>query len=513
MKKPNLRSKRTSIADALPSPGIVESKQQEQQHFDRRVDDLERENEALKSEIEELKQKLSNGSPTSIDGLPKPKEDDDSEKFRALEEQVMELKKKLSGRSQLSAQKQNSSQKQKNGEAGISLQDEIQKLKAQKVQLLCKIKLESVHFRLSRASLEKEILQLKKEQRRNDYEMRKLLALNEKQKLVLQRKTEEASLATKRLKELLESPKTSGSKTRTSTGIQGIKLELKIEERVEEIRSEYERQMEEMADEVRKFEEEAEMLRQENFRCLLQDKEAECKVRDSELKDLKKEVASLSNLVNQLGVVRARVHTKKLDVDLVKSSVSATSSIDFMGTSESEHSGANNAGLGKSTPRLCCSCSKKSLCKTSKCECRAATGSCGIGCGCAISKCTNRAVLFIKMDNSPQQEVSQDSVHCSGSSETEKGVVISLLAATNNNCAPRRKPLHEIGNTQVNSSPIKPRQKMAGQKTATLVDFVDQSLSGPENIEGPKNAETTVVLDKPKRLTRTKRSAVSNKNV
>src|SRR4051794_6928174 len=91
-------------------------------------------------------------------------------------------------------------------------------------------------------------------------------------------------------------------------------------------------------------------------------------------------------------------------VNLVKSSVCAatTTSIDFLATSESEHSGANNAGSGKSVSQLCCSCSKKSLCKTSKCECRASMGSCGAGCGCAVSKCTNRAVHSVKVDNSPQ---------------------------------------------------------------------------------------------------------------
>ncbi|RRT57246.1 hypothetical protein B296_00029017 [Ensete ventricosum] len=62
-----------------------------------------------------------------------------------------------------------------------------------------------------KASREKEVLQLKKEGRRNEYEMHKLLALNQRQKMVmvLQRKTEEAALATKRLKELLEVKKPS----------------------------------------------------------------------------------------------------------------------------------------------------------------------------------------------------------------------------------------------------------------------------------------------------------------
>ncbi|KAL2947109.1 hypothetical protein AAZX31_20G052200 [Glycine max] len=51
--------------------------------------------------------------------------------------------------------------------------------------------------------------------------MRKLLALNQRQKMVLQRKTEEASLATKRLKELLESRKASSRETKAVGGGNG----------------------------------------------------------------------------------------------------------------------------------------------------------------------------------------------------------------------------------------------------------------------------------------------------
>ncbi|MCH92633.1 chromosome-associated kinesin KIF4-like [Trifolium medium] len=48
---------------------------------------------------------------------------------------------------------------------------------------------------------------MKKEGRRNEYERHKLEALNQRQKMVLHRKTEEATMATKRLKELLEARK------------------------------------------------------------------------------------------------------------------------------------------------------------------------------------------------------------------------------------------------------------------------------------------------------------------
>ncbi|PPR89108.1 hypothetical protein GOBAR_AA31572 [Gossypium barbadense] len=84
----------------------------------------------------------------------------------------------------------------------------LKSLEAQ-VQLQHRIKQEAEQFRQWKASREKELLQLRKEGRRNEYERHKLQALNQRQKMVLQRKTEEAAMATKRLKELLEARKSS----------------------------------------------------------------------------------------------------------------------------------------------------------------------------------------------------------------------------------------------------------------------------------------------------------------
>ncbi|XP_011016938.1 PREDICTED: chromosome-associated kinesin KIF4 [Populus euphratica] len=508
MKKGNRRSKRSSIADSS-SPSKDESDQPKQnQDCDKRVHDLEKENEALKREIEELKEKdgAKISSPISVCGSVGKRKQDDIQKLRNLEEQVMELKKKLNAHSQLSKLKQ------KNGESGRP--DEIQRLKAQKVQLLCKMKLDSVQFRLSKASLEREVLQMKKEQRRNQYEMRKLLALNQRQKLVLQRKTEEASMAAKRLKCILESrkafsQKNSGVKAGNNAGSQGIELELKVAARVEEIRSEYERQMEEMDCEVRKFEEEAEKLRLENYRCLLQDKEVECTVRDSELRDLKEEVTRLSSLVSRLGMAKAQVNSRNPQVGVVQSSFSVGSSIELSGTDtyESEGSGGNTAVMGKSASGVCCSCSKKSLCKTTKCECRAAGGSCGACCGCAALKCTNRKVSS-KADDSQQSEVAQK-LHVSSSSETGKDVIMSQSADLNNDLQPLRKPLHEIGNAQMNSSPIKPVKKTRKQKSALQLDTTSQSCSLPENAEGPRKMEKVALADIPLKLTRGAKRSVA----
>ncbi|XP_019098464.1 PREDICTED: kinesin-like protein KIN-4C, partial [Camelina sativa] len=83
--------------------------------------------------------------------------------------------------------------------------------------------------------------------------MHKLMALNQKQKLVLQRKTEEASQATKRLKELLETRKGSSREALSGASVNGpgtqalmqaIEHEIEVTVHVHEVRSEYERQME-----------------------------------------------------------------------------------------------------------------------------------------------------------------------------------------------------------------------------------------------------------------------------
>ncbi|OMO50768.1 hypothetical protein CCACVL1_30271 [Corchorus capsularis] len=241
------------------------------QHYEKKVNELEQEKRVLQKEIEELRNNLANISSTSDDGAQKLKSEY-LQKLNVLEAQVAELKKKQDAQAQLLRQKQ------KSDEAAKRLQDEIQRIKSQKVQLQHKIKQESEQFRLWKATREKEVLQLKKEGRRNEYEMHKLLALNQRQKMVLQRKTEEAAMATKRLKELLESRKASsreasgignGNGAGTQAMMQTIEHELEVTVRVHEVRAEYERQMEErarMAKEVARLKEEAEILKQGDLR-------------------------------------------------------------------------------------------------------------------------------------------------------------------------------------------------------------------------------------------------------
>ncbi|KAK4387682.1 Kinesin-like protein KIN-4C [Sesamum angolense] len=220
------------------------------QHYEKKVQDLELEKSALQKEIEALKHNLANISSNSDDSAQKLKEEY-LQKLNVLETQVAELKKKT------------------------RCPSSTPKTKTEKFNYK-KIKQESEQFRLWKASREKEVLQLKKEGRRNEYEMHKLLALNQRQKLVLQRKTEEAAMATKRLKELLDSRKASretpGGGSNKGPGIQAlvqtIEHELEVTVGVHEVRSEYERQMKErakMGEEVARLKEEALIGKQQNL--------------------------------------------------------------------------------------------------------------------------------------------------------------------------------------------------------------------------------------------------------
>ncbi|CAL0305807.1 unnamed protein product [Lupinus luteus] len=218
------------------------------QHFGRKIMELEDEKRVVQRERDCLLAEVENLAANS-DGQTQKLEDLHAHKLKALEAQIMDLKKKQESQVQLMKQKQ------KSDEAAKRLQDEIQSIKAQKVQLQQRIKQEAEQFRLWKASREKELLQLRKEGRRNEYERHKLQALNQRQKMVLQRKTEEAAMATKRLKELLEARKTSSRDTLVTMNgcgtngqnnekslLRWLDHELEVMIKEHEVRFEYEKQ-------------------------------------------------------------------------------------------------------------------------------------------------------------------------------------------------------------------------------------------------------------------------------
>ncbi|KAA8537781.1 hypothetical protein F0562_027639 [Nyssa sinensis] len=216
------------------------------QHFGKKIMELEDEKRTVQQERDHLLAEVENLAASSD---AQKLQDTHSQKLKALEAQIQDLKKKQENQVQLLKQKQ------KSDEAAKRLQDEIQFIKAQKVQLQQKIKQEAEQFRQWKASREKELLQLRKEGRRNEYERHKLQALNHRQKMVLQRKTEEAAMATKRLKELLETRKSSvrdnavvsnGNGANTQSNEKSLQRwldhELEVMVNVHEVRYEYEKQ-------------------------------------------------------------------------------------------------------------------------------------------------------------------------------------------------------------------------------------------------------------------------------
>ncbi|KAJ9177288.1 hypothetical protein P3X46_012523 [Hevea brasiliensis] len=224
------------------------------QHFRRKIMELEEEKRIVQQERDRLLAEIENLA-TNSDGQTQKTQDLHSQKLKALESQILDLKKKQESQVELLKKKQRSD------EAAKRLQTEIQHIKAQKVRLQHKIKQEAEQFRQWKASREKEVLQLRKEGRRNEYERHKLEALHQRQKLVLQRKTEEAAMATRRLKELLEARKSSGrensvnSNGHTPSG-QGnekslqrwLDHELEVMVNVHEVRFQYEKQRQEQAE-------------------------------------------------------------------------------------------------------------------------------------------------------------------------------------------------------------------------------------------------------------------------
>ncbi|XP_075516911.1 kinesin-like protein KIN-4A [Primulina tabacum] len=216
------------------------------QHFGKKILELEEEKRTVQHERDRLLTEVENLSANT--GEQQKLEDVHAQKLKVLEAQIQDLKKKQENQVQLLKQKQ------KSDEAAKKLQEEIQCIKAQKVQLQHKIKQEAEQFRQWKASREKELLQLRKEGRRNEYERHKLQVLNQRQKMVLQRKTEEAAMATKRLKELLEARKSArdNSVSSNGNGVNGqsneksmqrwIEHELEVMVNVHEVRYEYEKQ-------------------------------------------------------------------------------------------------------------------------------------------------------------------------------------------------------------------------------------------------------------------------------
>ncbi|TYH64999.1 hypothetical protein ES332_D06G025600v1 [Gossypium tomentosum] len=199
------------------------------QHFGKKIQELEDEKRAVQQERDRLLAEIENLSAGS-GGQKQRVQDIHAQKLKSLEAQIiLDFKRKQENQVQVLKLKH------KSDEATKQLQDEIQFIKAQKVQLQHRIKQEADQFRQWKASREKELLQLRKEGWRNEYERHKLQAINQRQKM--------------RLKELLKARKSSAQdnsgmllQTNEKALQQWLEHELEVVVNVHEVRSEYESQ-------------------------------------------------------------------------------------------------------------------------------------------------------------------------------------------------------------------------------------------------------------------------------
>uniref|UniRef100_A0A162A4H0 Kinesin motor domain-containing protein n=1 Tax=Daucus carota subsp. sativus TaxID=79200 RepID=A0A162A4H0_DAUCS len=172
----------------------------------------------------------------------------------------------------------------------------------------------------------------------------------------------------------------------------------------------------------------------------------------------------------------------------------------------------------------CCSCSKQSFCKTSKCECRVAGGNCGVSCSCNPKKCSNREVSIKDLGAMPQLELHEGTGNVSSIDETETSHTLASHGAmllntalsnipveTKNDTAAKRKPLSDIGNTKVMSDAPKPEQRKKWRKPSFKIVQEAPISSQIECSEVPNNTQSTVSeSDVPLKLPRAMRSMSSD---
>nr|XP_012803214.2 chromosome-associated kinesin KIF4A-like [Jaculus jaculus] len=174
-----------------------------QLHYEDNIKHLESEVNSLQQEREGL-----------LFGLQTAKEDVDQAKLselrrkrlRELEGQMADLKKKLDEQSRLLRLKEST-------EHTVSkLNLEIRAMKTQRVQLMRQMKEDAERFRQWRQRKDKEVIQLREQDRKRQYELLKLERNFQKQSSVLRRKTEEAAAANKRLKDALQKQREAAEK-------------------------------------------------------------------------------------------------------------------------------------------------------------------------------------------------------------------------------------------------------------------------------------------------------------
>ncbi|KAJ9593686.1 hypothetical protein L9F63_014734 [Diploptera punctata] len=118
-------------------------------------------------------------------------------RLQELEQKISSLSKKLLEQEKLVKMKE------KNDEKIKQLNTEIQNMKQNKVKLIRQMRTENEKFRAWKQQREKEMIQLRVQDRKRQNEMARMRSLHSKQQIVLKRKVEEAVAVIKRLKDAL----------------------------------------------------------------------------------------------------------------------------------------------------------------------------------------------------------------------------------------------------------------------------------------------------------------------
>lgn len=164
------------------------------------------------------------------------------------------------------------------------------------------------------------------------------------------------------------------------------------------------------------------------------------------------------------------------------------------------------SAYGETASDICCSCSKISSCKTTKCKCKSRGNSCGSSCGCLATKCANRASLSNESQESMQsglvqrtgnnpgiEEADKDRLLATQGAELLQGALSDRPAETNSDQAPR-KPLSDIGNTQIKPN-LEQRKKLRKSTIILVSDPPPSSQPEISNVRIPKKQNITKIYE------------------
>ncbi|KAM7326014.1 hypothetical protein ACRRTK_014492 [Alexandromys fortis] len=215
-------NKELALKEALAKKMTQNGSQLQPIHFlyKDNIKNLESEVLSLQKEKEELVLELQS---TKKDVNQAKLSERHRKRLQELEGQIADLKKKLNEQSKLLKLKEST-------EYTVSkLNQEIRIMKIQRVQLMRQMKEDAEKFRQWKQQKDKEVIQLKEQDRKRQYELLKLERNFQKQSTVLRRKTEEAAAAHKRLKDALLKQKEVADKRKEtqSRGMEGTAAQMK----------------------------------------------------------------------------------------------------------------------------------------------------------------------------------------------------------------------------------------------------------------------------------------------